>query len=167
MNQKYRNFIMWALFSLLMLLVMLLQTTVFGRVRFHGVKLSLLPIAMVCIGMQVGHEAGGLFGMLTGFFWYAFGAEAGTLSIITFTLTGIFAGWLCDNLFARRFLPALALSLGALLLHEGLWFLLKYYLEDAPGELFRWVPISAGLSLLTCPVIYLLAKLARKAGGNG
>lgn len=164
MNQKYRNYIMWALYAVLMLVIILMQTTVFGRVRFHGVKLSLLPVAMVCIGMQVGHEAGGLFGLLAGLFWYAFGAESGTLSIVTFTLTGVLSGWLCDNVFARRFLPALGLSLCALLFHEGLWFVLKFYLENAPMALIRWVPITTGLSLLTCPVIYLLAKAVRKAG---
>ena len=136
------------------------------RVRFSALmRLNLLYMlvwlpAMIVLLLTA-------FGMLTGLFWYAFGAEDGTLSVITFTIMGILAGWLCDNLFARRFLPALALSLGALLLQEGAWFLLKYYLEAAPGELFRWVPITAGLSLLTCPVIYLLAKLVRKAGGNG
>ena len=166
MNQKYRNFIMWVLYAAMFLLVMLVQTTVFGRVRFFGVKLSLLPAAMVCIGLRVGHEAGGLFGLLAGLCWYALGADDGTMSIVTFTVIGIFAGWLCDNVFARRFLPALLLSLGALLLHEGGLFLVKFYLGSATAELAKWVPITAGLSLLTCPVIHLLAKLAGKAGGS-
>lgn len=167
MNQKYRNIIMWALYAGLFLLVMLVQTTVFGRVRFYGVKLSLLPIAMVCIGLQIGHEAGGLFGLLAGLCWYALGADDGTMAIVTLTVAGIFSGWLCDNVFARRLLPALLLSLAALLLHEGGLFLVKYYLGSATLELGRWVPITAGLSLAACPVIYLLAKLIRKAGGNG
>ena len=63
MNQKYRNIIMWALFALLFLAAVLAQTTLFGRVRFYDVKLSLLPIAVVCIGMRVDHEAAGLFGL--------------------------------------------------------------------------------------------------------
>ena len=41
MNQRYRNIIMWILYALLFLLVMLLQTSVFGRQRFFGIKLSL------------------------------------------------------------------------------------------------------------------------------
>ncbi len=164
MNQKYRNLIMWALFAALFLAAVLAQTTLFGRVRFHGVKLSLLPIAMVCIGMQTDHEAAGLFGLLAGLCWFALGAEDGTLAIVTFPAVGILAGWLCDSIFARRFLPALALSLGALALHEGALFVIKYYLGTAPGNLALWVPKTTAMSLAVTPVIYLLAKLIGKAG---
>ena len=167
MNQKYRKIIMWALYAALFVLVVLAQTTLFGRVRFFGVKLNLLPIAMVCIAMRTGHEAGGFFGLLAGLLWYALGADDGTMAIISFTVIGILAGWLCDNVFSIRFVPALLLSLGALLLHEGGLYLVKYYLGSATAELGRWVPITAGLSLVTTPVIYLLAKIAGKAGGNG
>ena len=166
MIQKYRNSIMWALYALLFLLAMMAQTTLFGRVRFYGVKLSLLPMVMVCIGMQVRHEAAGLFGLLAGLVWYALGAEDGPMAIITFVLTGILAGWLCDNVFPRRFLPALLLSLGALLVHEGGLYLIKYYLGSVPGDLAKWVPLTAVLSLAVCPVCYLAAKLIGKVGGN-
>lgn len=166
MNQKYRKIIMWALYAVLFLLVTLAQTTLFGRVRFFGVKLSLLPIAMVCIAMRTGHEAGGLFGLLAGLCWYALGADDGTMSIVSFTVIGILAGWLCDNVFPQRIFPALLLSLGALLLHEGGLFLVKFYLGSAPVELVKWVPITAGLSLVVCPVIHLLAKLVGKVGGS-
>ena len=164
MNQKYRNIIMWALFAALFLAAVMAQTTLFGRVRFHDVKLSVLPIAMVCIGMQVDHEAAGLFGLLAGLCWFALGAEDGTLAIVTFPAVGILAGWLCDSLFARRFFPSLALSLGALVLHEGALFAIKYYLGTAPAELALWVPKTVAMSLAVTPVIYLLARLIGKAG---
>lgn len=166
MNQKYRNILMWALYGLLFLLVTLVQTTIFGRVRFFGVKLSLLPVAVVCISMRTDHEAGGVFGLLAALFWCALGADDGTLSIVTFPIIGILSGWLCDDLFARRLLPAVLLSLGALLLHEGAVYLMKFYLGSASMALAVRVPVTAGLSLLACPVIYLLAKLCGKAGGS-
>lgn len=166
MNQKYRNLLMWALYGLLFLLVMLLQTTVFGRVRFLGVKLSLLPIAMACIGLWTDHEAAGLFGLLAGLCWCALGADDGALCIVTFPIIGILSSWLCSNVFDRHLLPALLLALGALVLHEGIVFSVKFYLGSAPAELAKWVPLTAGLSLFACPALYLLAKLVRKAGGS-
>ena len=166
MNQKYRNFIMWVLYALFFLLVMLVQTTLFGRVRIWGVKISLLPMVMVCIAMQTGHEAGGLFGLLTALFWHMAGGDNGSLAMLSFTLCGILSGWLCQVLFPRRFLPALLLCFGALLIHEGAVFLLQYYLGGAEGALLRWAPMTALLSLPVCPFIYLPAKLIRKAGGT-
>ena len=69
-------------------------------------------------------------------------------------------------MFSRRIWPALFLSLGAVFLHELALFLLKYYLESAGLALLAWVPVTAILSLLTAPVLYLLAKAIGKAGGN-
>ena len=166
MNQRTKTALMWALFAVLFLFVLLLQTLLFGRARFFGVKLNLIPVVIVCVCLWVGHEAGGLFGLIAGFCWFLTGADDGALSIVTFTVCGILASWLCMNVFPRRFGSALLLCLGALLLHEGVLFLLKYYLEEAALSLVRWVPVTAGLSVLSCPVIYLLAKAIGKAGGN-
>lgn len=157
---------MWALYSLLFLAVVLLQTVLFGRLRFFGVKLSLIPIALVCISMWSGHEAGGLFSLLAAFFWYASGADDGPLSIITLTVSGILAGYLCSSIFSRRLHTALLLCAGALLFHESILFLFKFYLGAAPLELSLWVPISAALSMLACPFIYLLSKAIGKVGGT-
>ena len=154
---------MWALYAAMFLLVMLLQTSVFGRQRFWGVKLNLIPVVLVCISIFVGHEAGGIFCLIAAAFWYLSGAEDGSICILTMTVSGIAAGFICDQ-FSRRFLPALALCLGALLLHEGAVFLMRYYLGAAEGILILWVLKTAVLSILSWPVCYLLAKAIRKAG---
>ena len=166
MTQRSRNLIMWGLYALLFLAVLLVQTVVFGRMRFFGVKLNLMPVVIVCVGLWTGHEAGGLFGLLAALAWFLTGADDGSLSIVSFTLSGILAGWACDNLFRRRLFPCLVLCLAALLAHEGVLFLLKFFLEGADSALALWVPVTAGLSLLTAPVIYLLSKAIGKAGGN-
>ena len=165
MNQRYRSILMWGLYAVLFLFTMLLQTVVFGHLRVWGVKLSLLPVAVVCIALQTGHEGGGLFGLLAALVWQFTGADDGSLALITFTLCGILAGWLCDAVYARRITVALALSLGALVFHEGAAFLLKFYLNGAELALIRWVPLTAALSVLACLPLYLLAKAIGKVGG--
>lgn len=166
MNQRTKTILMWALYAALFLAVILLQTVSFGRMRFLGVKLNLMPIVLTCIGLWAGHEAGGLFGLIAGLIWSWTGAKDGALAIVSFTLIGIFSGWLCDAVFSRRFLSALFLSLAAVLLHELALFLLTHYLESAPLSMLIWVPATAILSLPAVPVLYLLAKAIGKAGGN-
>lgn len=164
MNQRYKQLIKWALYAALFLAVMLVQTVVCGRMRFGGVKLDLMPVVVTCIGLWTGHEAGGLFGLIAGLIWSWTGADDGSLAIVSFTLMGILAGWLCDAVFSRRFFPALLLCLSACLAHELILFLLKYYLQGASLSLIVWAPVTAALSVLTAPVLYLLAKAIGKVG---
>lgn len=163
MNQRYRKLIMWALYAALFLFAMLLQTAVFGRTRFFGVKLSLIPVVLVCISIWVGHEAGGLFCLIASFVWYLSGAEDGSIAILTLTVCGILAGFFCVQ-FSRRFFPAMGLCLGALLFHEGVVFLMRRYLGSAEGALAAWVFLTAVLSLPVAPVCYVLTKAIRKVG---
>ena len=163
MNQRYKKLIMWVLYAALFLFVMLLQTAVFGRTRFFGVKLSLVPVVLVCISVFVGHEAGGLFCLIAAFVWYLSGADDGSIGILTLTVCGIGAGFACTQ-FSRRFLPTMGLCLLALLMHEGAVFLMRYYLGAAEGRLIWWVFKMAVLSLPAWPVCYLSAKAIRKVG---
>ena len=163
MNQRYKKLIMWVLYAALFLFVMLLQTAVFGRTRFFGVKLSLIPVVLVCISVFVGHEAGGLFCLIAAFVWYLSGADDGSIAILTMTVCGIGAGFACTQ-FSRRFLPTLGLCLLALLIHEGAVFLMRYYLGAAEASLVWWVFKTAALSLPAWSVCYLSAKAIRKVG---
>jgi len=165
MQQNYRRIIMWAVYGLFFLFILLLQTVVFGDLRLGGAKLSLLPVALICITVYNGHEAGGLFGLLAGFFWACAGGQDGTLAMVTFTVCGIVAGWLCGTLFARRFFPAVFLSLGALVLHEGIFFLLQRWTAgaDVPASWFSLSVLCSWPAVLVCCPI---CKLIRKAGGD-
>ena len=161
MNQRYKNYIMWALYAALFLTVMLLQQAVFGRVRIWGVKLSLIPVVLVCVSVWVGHEKGGIYCLIAAIVWYLSGAEDGSIGILTLTLCGILSGFACRQ-FSHRFFPTLALCLGAMLLHEGVIFLMKYYLGAADGALIGWVFKTMVLSLPAAPVCYVLCKFIRK-----
>ncbi len=163
MNQRYKKLIMWALYGGLFLLTMLLQTVVFGRTRILGVKLSLIPVLLVCISAIVGHEAGGLFCLIASFVWYLSGAADGSIGILTLTVCGIGAGFACSQ-FSRRFFPALGLSFAALLLHEGVVFWMQAYLGASEGAPFSWVLLMAVLSVPSWAIFYLLAKAIGKVG---
>ena len=86
MNQRYKNIIMWVLYAVLFLFAMLLQTAVFGRTRFFGVKLNLIAVVLVCISIFTGHEAGGLFCLIAAFVWHLSGADDGSVAILTMTV---------------------------------------------------------------------------------
>ena len=164
-SQVYRKYLMWGLYALLFLLVLLVQDVTLARQRFFGAKLNLLPMTVALIAMHLGHEVGGLFGLLAGVFWCLTGASDGSAAILTWTVIGIAAGFVCDAVLARRFLPALGLSVLALLFHEGVVFFLNLLLADAAFSMGLWVLVTVGLSLLACPALYLLCRAIGKVVG--
>lgn len=158
MPDRYKKILMWALYAALMLAAALLQTVVFGRVRYFGAKLSLLPVALACVCMHTEPEPAGLFGLLTGLGWYACGADGAGLSILTFTAVALGVSWLCRQYLRAQLPAALILSAAALLFTQGALALIRLYL-GTPGETsLRILFVGCGLSLIACPLLYLLAS---------
>ena len=48
MRERYKKALMWALYALLLLAVAVIQGVIFGRARYFGTKLSLIPVAVAC-----------------------------------------------------------------------------------------------------------------------
>lgn len=95
---------MWALYALLLLAVAVIQGVIFGRARYFGTKLSLIPVAVACIAMHGGAEDGGVFGLAAGLFWCLSGGDGGGVLIIcvrsarwqrAISATGISTGIFC------------------------------------------------------------------------
>ena len=97
MQARYKKAVMWALYALLMLTVFVIQGVVFGRTRYFGTKLSLLPVALACIAMHAGAENGGVFGLAAGTFWCLSGGDGAGLLILLCTLCAVAVGYLCDR----------------------------------------------------------------------
>ena len=136
MQARYKKAVMWALYALLMLTVFVIQGVVFGRTRYFGTKLSLLPVALACIAMHAGAENGGDFGLAAGTFWCLSGGDGAGLLILLCTLCAVAVGYLCDRYLNRNFLSALMMSLLTLIV----------------------------LSMLACPPVYLAAWAIGKVG---
>ena len=164
MRQTYKNILMWALYAVLFLFVVVLQTVVFGRARFFGVKLSLVPVCIACIAMHTGSENGALFGLIAGAFWMLAGADGGALYILLFTGCGAVVGYLCDRYLNRTLLSAFLMSLLTLSLTQTALFAFRVFLGTTSWAGILSVPVQIGLSMLAWPLIYPAAWAVRKAG---
>lgn len=165
MSRTGKQLLMWALYALLALAVCLLQTVVLSNIRFHRFPIHLMPVLVVACAMFTGHEPGGLFGLILGFVWSSAGSGEGALSILTFTVIAVLAGWLCDAVFPRTLPVFLILCAGALLLHQGALLLLSAYLSSAAVPLAS-LPLELFLSLCVGLPLFPAAAAIRKAGAD-
>ena len=166
MQARYKKAVMWALYALLMLTVFVIQGVVFGRTRYFGTKLSLLPVALACIAMHAGAENGGVFGLAAGTFWCLSGGDGAGLLILLCTLCAVAVGYLCDRYLVRQLLSALLMSLLALVFCQTVLFLLQCYLGTIYIGMITALPVQIGLSMLACPLLYLGAWAIRKVGAK-
>ena len=164
MHATYKNALMWTLYGVLFLLIAVLQTVVFGRARFFGVKLTLIPVCLACVAMLAGAEAGALYGLCCGAVWCFTGASGGAMHIVLLALCGAVAGYLCDRYLVRNLVSALLMSLMCLLFCQLVLFLFKCMVSSIGIQGLLPVLAQVGLSLLLCPPVYLAAWAIRKAG---
>lgn len=166
MHATYKNALMWTLYGVLFLLIAVLQTVVFGRARFFGVKLTLIPVCIACVSMLAGAEAGALYGLCCGTVWCFTGAAGGAMHIVLLTVCGAVIGYICDRYLVRQLLSAILMSLLALVFCQTLLFLFQYYLGTIHIGMITALPVQIGLSLLACPLLYLGAWAIRKVGAK-
>lgn len=164
MRAKYQNALMWALYTALFLLAVVVQTVMFGHARFLDVKLAILPVVIACTAMFNGAENSAVFGLGCGIFWCFAGADGGAIFIPLFCVAGAVVGYLCDRLLVRSLGSAFLVSLLALFICQFVLYLFKLWLGAAFLRdlllLFRQLIVS----LVACPPIYLAAWAIRKAG---
>ena len=166
MHATYKNALMWTLYGVLFLLIAVLQTVVFGRARFFGVKLTLIPVCIACVSMLAGAEAGALYGLCCGTVWCFTGAAGGAMHIVLLTVCGAVIGYICDRYLVRQLLSAILMSLLALIFCQTLLFLFQCYLGTIYIGTIYTLTIQIGLSLLSCPPVYLGAWAIRKVGAK-
>jgi hypothetical protein len=149
----------------LLILLYVLQTDVFTRLRIDSVCPMLLPIAAVGFGLFEGGLRGGLWGIAAGIFC---DISAGTNFLFTIYLcaVGFTAGFLSEFVMARGFpsffvMNAVALPFGALLQI----FPLIVYHNAPPAPLFISLLIQAAYSMIfVIPVYFLVRRAARGRG---
>ena len=166
MKTRYKNVLMWALYAVLFLLVMVLQTVVFGHDRFWDTKLSLIPVVIACVSMHLGAENGGISGLAAGTLWCLSGADGGGMVILLCVICALVAGHLCDHILNRNFISAAMMCLMSLAFSQFVLLALKLYMGQTGTE-GLWIFVKQVLlSMLAFPPIYLAAWIIRKAGSD-
>lgn len=176
---QWKGVLKWALYSLLCLFVLLLQTVVLSKRPVFGVKISLLPICVVCICVREGPEKGGLFSLLASLFWCLSGEDYGNLLVAVLPIGAILAAVLCRAVLTVRFLPTGLCAFGVNWLCASAVFAFKLILPPGASAANSWQAKTATisfsnywrvllpgifLSMLVFPLLYVLIKAIGRIG---
>ena len=166
-RRQWLGILKWTLYALFFLFVMIVQTVILARLPIFGIKLTLVPLVLVCVCIREGPERGGVFALLASTVWCLSGADYGNLSIVLLTFCAVLSSVLCIAVLLRSFWTGAVCCLLTMVIHEGGILLFKVLLgRIAPSNLWRVVLPGVALSMLAYPLIYLIVKLIGKSGGD-
>lgn len=165
--RQWLRILRWALYAVLFVTVMMVQTVVLGNRTVFGIHPDLVPIVITCVCLREGAERGGLFALLASLFWCLSGTDSGSICILVLTVLPVLGCLLCSALFTNRYLSCLLFSFLTLACEQILIFTVKYFLDGIAGELFLQQLVPCVLvSILTQPLLYWLVKCIGKIGAS-
>lgn len=156
----------WFLFSLVAVLVMVLQDVIFSRMDIFGATTDLLPAVVMLVCVLQGVESGGTFALVISTVYYLSGSAPSAGAIIVMTVLGMGVTMFRESFLQKGFSSSMLCAAVAMLAYE----LVIFFLGLATGlTLFGRIGVfvlTAVITILVMPVLYPLLKVIGKIGGE-
>lgn len=150
--------------SVLLLVLFVLQSMFFSRLRIFGVAPLILPVAVVGVALFEGPSWGGVFGVAAGLFCDAGFPETAVFFTILLTLVGMGAGLLSDFYLTKglsSFILCSALALALIAFLQMFAFLV--FDGVSPGALLKTGGLQTLYSILfVFPLYYFVRRISRR-----
>ena len=156
----------WSLYGLSLLVLSLLQDVILCRFRLFGATTELVPVAIFLICVLTGAERGSLFALISSALYLFSGTAPGPYSMVFITALAIFASMLRQAFLQKGFPAAMLSTALATLLYVLLNFIFGVFLGLTPFNRIIGAAITAGLSLLSAPILYPIFLSIGSIGGE-
>ena len=155
-KDRLRSVLLLALYLALTLLV---QNTLFAKLKIWGVHAIVLPALMTAVGMFRGPMRAGVFGIFAGFFADMGYPETVVLFLLLLPVLGYVSGMLSEHLMHQGLIAYLVMCLGALLITALVQLFPLWVFRGAPlGPLLITGLKQTAVSLPFCVPFYFISK---------
>lgn len=163
---QQKQVLKWSLYALLLILVSVVQDVILCRVRVWGATTELVPCCIFLICILEGSQNGSVFALAGAFFYLASGSSPGPQVLILIVLPAILLAILRQTYLQPGILSALLCTLLAMAVYEALVFGFCLLLGYTTLSRFVSFMVSALLSPIAVPILYLIAKPIGAIGGR-
>lgn len=162
-GNKHRTLFKILILAPYLILLYILQSTVFTHISFFGAKPLILPIAVVGAALFGGRVEGGVFGLLAGILMDLAYNQVTVQFTIVLTATGLLIGILSDTALVQGFPSFLVTSALELLICSAVQVLFLAVLEGASLSVLSGIALDQCLSSLVfvIPFYYISRFLSR------
>lgn len=165
-QQQRSTLLKWALYGLLLLVLSLLQDVVLCRLRLFEATTELVPCAIFLICIMEGSESGSLFSLISASLYVFSGSAAGPYCLILITALAIFVCIFRQGYLRKGFAAAMLCTAFAVILYETAVFAIGFFTGLTIAERFIGFAVTAGLTILTAPILYPIILSIGSIGGE-
>ena len=149
-----RTLLKWFLYSLVLLVIALLQDVMLSRVRLMGATTDLVPCAIILICVLEEAHKSAIFTLIAVSLFVFSGTAPGYYCLFTLTFLSLVFSLMRQHYLAKRFTSAMLCTLIAYVFYELLSFALGLFLGHTYFERIKGFGITIALSLPAIPILY-------------
>ena len=167
LTQKQRRSVLkWALYSLVLLVLSVLQDVLLCRFRLFGATTELVICGIFLICVMEGMEKGSVFCLCAGCVYLFSGTAAGYYSIVLIPALGVAVTWFRQSFLRKGFSAAMLCTAVATTVYEILVFAIGLFLGMTTAGHIGTFALTAAMTLLAAPVLYPIVKSIGTIGGE-
>jgi len=165
-SQQRKVLLKWGLYTVLLLVLSVLQDVIFCRMDIFGATTDLVPCAIFLICILEGVDAGGVFCLIASLIYFFSGTAAGPYCIPFMVFPGVIITVFRQSYLQKGFGAAMLCTAIAMLVYELLTFGTGLFLGQTYGSRIGVFALTGALSLVAVPALYPLCKLIGRIGGE-
>ena len=161
-----KTILKWSLYSLILVLISLVQDVMLSNVRVLGATTELVPCGIFLICILEGAEGGSVFTLLAAWIYLYTGTPAGPYCIVFITMLGIGMSIFRQTYLQRGFGTAILCVSICMIAYEMAVFGIGLFLgETYPYRVLGFLVTALG-SVLAVPVLYPVFLRIQAIGGE-
>ena len=164
-RQQRLGIIKWLLYSLLLLMLSVLQDVILCRFRFFGATTDLVPCGIILVCIIEGMNSSCIFALVAACL-YQFSGGPGYYCIALIVVLGIFISYFRQNFLQPGFSAAMLCMAVALLVYELVVFAAGLLQEITLLSRFTLPLYTALLTLVASGLLYPLTRAIGSIGGE-
>ena len=167
LTQKQRRSVLkWVLYSLVLLVLSILQDVLLCRFRLFGATTELVPAGIFMICVLEGLEQGSIFSLFASCIYLFSGSAAGNYSIVFITALAIGVTFFRQSYLRKGFSATMLCTAAAMLVYELAVFAIGLFLGLTNLDRIGTFCLSALLTLVAAPAVYPAVKAISTIGGE-
>lgn len=167
LTQKQRKSLLkWVLYTLVLLVLSLLQDVMLCHVRIFGATTDLIPCGILLICLLEGSENGSVFALVSSLVYLFSGFSPGYTCVVFLTAIGVGICLFRQGYLQQGFRATLLCMALGLIVYELAIFATGLFLGLTPFDRIAGFGITTGLTYVAVPILYPVLQAIRSLGGN-